>query len=218
MEDRSRLTLAQACAFLGVEPDLELPDEEALLADAERILDVQAVIARETANLAGLELSPIWEIGPRPALRARLAVRAPAVRARALTVELFDALEDEWIDALLVAMPWLAEDPIGAAHALEDTHRFWFDAEAPTRALDVPLMPHLRLLSMALADLGRKRSASFGPLAWLASMGLPLPELRAELGGPFASGSDEEITRAVREKSIAMWAEELRWKSAAFGR
>ena len=45
-----------------------------------------------------------------------------------------------------------------------------------------------------------------------------LPELRAELGGPFASGSDEEITRAVREKSIAMWAEELRWKRAAFGR
>lgn len=216
VEGRSPLTVAQATQFLGISPGSHLPDEEALLADAEEILDVHARVLEDVASLAaqGLQLSPIWETRG-DEHRARLAVRPPALRARVLTAASYDAMEGAWIDALVLSITWLFDDPIGAAHALEDTHRLWFDAEAPTRALDVRPRPHLRVLSMTLADLGRKKSAGFAPLEWLASLGLPLAEARAEVDG---EGDDAAIAARARERSVAMWAEELRWKKAAFGR
>lgn len=217
VERRSALTLDQASAFLGLSSGTELPDAETLLDDADEILETHARVLTDVANLAaqGLQLSPIWETRGE-ALRARLAVRPPALRARVLTLETFDAVEDAWLDALVVAMSVFASDAIGAAHALEDTHRVWFDTEAPTRPLDVPFRPHLRCLSMTLADLGRKRSAAFTPVEWLASLGVPLDEVRAALD--VTGDDDASILERVRARSLAMWAEELRWKKAAFGR
>lgn len=216
MEGRSPLTLTQASQFLGLSPGTELPDEGTLLEDAEEILDVHTRVLADVANLAsqGLQLSPIWE-ARESSVRARLAVRPPALRARVLTVDAYEAIEDAWLDALVVATTWLVDDPVGAAHALEDTHRLWFDAESPTRALDVAPRPHLRLLSMTLADLGRKKSAAFAPLEWLASLGLPLADVELADQGDVDA---EAIARRARERSVAMWAEELRWKKAAFGR
>jgi len=212
------LTEAQARAFLELEEGAELPDEDTLVADAEQIVEIHGVVARETAELAtqGLQVSPIWEVRPRGEVRARLAVRAPSLRARTLSTEAFDALDDAWIDALVVAIRWLVDDPIGAAHALENTHKLWFDKDAPSRVIDVPARPHLRVLSMSLADLGRKHGAGFTPLEWLASLGLPLDEVRADVAAD--ERDDEAIRRSMRDRTVAMWAEELRWQKKAFGR
>lgn len=222
VEERSLLTEAQARAFLELDGSAELPDEETLLADAEQIVEVHAAVARETAALGaqGLQLSPIWEVRAAltpPEVRARLAVRAPSIRARTLSVEAFDALDDAFIDALIVALRWLVDDPIGAAHALENTHKLWFDREAPSRVVDVPARPHLRVLTMSLADLARKHSAGFTPLEWLASLGLPLAEIREEVGAE-TDRDDASIQRSMRDRTVAMWAEELRWQKKAFGR
>lgn len=222
VDERSPLTEAQARAFLELDESAELPDDETLVADAEQIVEVHAAVALETADLAaqGLQPSPIWEVrlsGRPPEVRARLAVRAPALRGRTLSVDAFDALDEAWIDALIVALRWLVDDPIGAAHALENTHKLWFDKDAPSRVIDVPPRPHLRVLSMSLADLARKHAAGFTPLEWLASLGLPLADVRAEVGADTAL-DDASIHGSMRDRTVAMWAEELRWQKKAFGR
>lgn len=215
-ERRAALTIEQALAFLGRDGvDDPLPEDDALVACAEQIVRAHHATRADVAKLSsqGLQLSPIWEVRER-SLRARLVVRPPALAARFAFDAAAPPLDDAWLDALLDALPWLHDDPIGAAHALEDTHKLWFDKEGPTRALDVPHAPHVRSLTMTLADLARKRSASFTPFEWLASLGLPLDDVRDAHDDP---RTDAAVGDAVRARSVAMWAEELGWKRAAFG-
>lgn len=212
---RAELSEEEARRFLALPEDFSLPDDDdALIADAKRVVEINLELGLELTNLSkqGLQLSPIWEQQDGQC-HARLAVLPPVFRSR-----YFEAPGAEgWIRPptfrmVAEVLPWMIDDPIGAAYALEDTHRAWYDAEAPTRPLEIPYRGHLRTLSLVLADLGRKGAAGFTTLEWLASIGLPFEESRED-----DDPTPEEIRASMKQGTRAMWSQEQGWIRAAFG-
>src|SRR6476659_2542099 len=125
----------QARLYLGLPNQLDLPRDDALIADAKLVVDTNLSLARELANLSaqGLQLSPLWEERGGVA-HVRLAVRPPAFRTRYFE----DPAVDAWADAetfrvAAEVLPWFTDDPAGGAFALEDTVRTWHDPDAPSR-------------------------------------------------------------------------------------
>ncbi len=198
-----------ARALLGLPMAYVLPATEVLVAEARIIVHTNLTLAREL-SVQGLGISPIWERkGSRAAVRAtvlpaqfasryftgggRLVVGKAGVRT--LVAEL---------------MPWMAEDPSGAAAALEDTLEAWTAEDAPLRPLESPYGGHYKLLSLMLADIARKADAGLDTLDWIASLGLPVEEFRDD-DDPSAS----EIHARMEARMDAMWAQEDGWLESA---
>jgi hypothetical protein len=220
-DPRKKLSVAEARALLGV-TSLEIPSEDQLREDAALVIARTLELGDEVAHLKeqGLQPSPIWELDPSPAgggaprVRARLAVLPVQFRTRYFEGEGRATLDDPAaVQLACEALPWLLDDPVGAAVALENTLRVWLDETGPTRPLDLPYRSHLRLLSLLLADLARKGSAGLSDLEWLASLGLPIEDLREEDDPP-----EVEIREGAKAKLQELWMEERGWLRAAFGR
>ncbi len=186
-----------------------LPATQVLVADARRIVETNFALAREPDALA---MSPIWERqGSRAAVRAStlpaefggryftggglLVLGKPSVRT--LVAEL---------------MPWMAEDPGGAAVALEDTLEVWTSDGAPLRPLEALYAGHFKLLSLMLADIARKADAGLDTLDWIASLGLPVEEFRDDDDPPA-----DQIHERMEARMDAMWAQEDAWLESAPG-
>lgn len=215
-EVRSRRTQEEARLLLGLPSAITLPDELALTEETRELVLTTLKLDAELVHLSaqGLQLSPIRE--PRDGLvQARLIVAPPALRSRFFAGEdAREALESADLLRLVAELvPWMVDDPIGGALALEDTHRLWFDADGPTRSLGAPYRGHEKVLSLLLADAVRKAAAGFSTLEWLSSLGLPIEEWR-EPDDP----SEEQIRADAKELFDAMRAEERAWMKAAFGR
>lgn len=213
---REALSRAEALAFLGLPDGFAPPPADELERDARAIAKRTLAFGLELAELAasGLQLSPIWE-EKGGAVQLRLAVVPRELRARYFDGDgAREALEDPQLFRLTgELLEWIASDPVGGAFALDDTHRAWFDAEGPVRTIGLPSRPHYRVLSLLLADGVRKLAAGLDTLEWLASLGLPIDEMRDEEDPP------AEAIRAAAEAGLAaMWAEEAAWTRAAFGR
>jgi len=212
---RQLLSEVDARVLLGLPKGGAVPDESTLSADAEAIVTQNLALAREVEHLGeqGLLLSPVWESNAGVA-QARMAVRPPSFRTRYFEPEGLEVLRDsEAIDAVVDVVPWMMDDPVGAAVALDDTLRAWRDDTAPVRSLGVAMKPHTRLLSLLLADVARKGAAGLDTLEWLASLGVPIAELRDD-GDP----SEDEIRASMKANLRAMWDDERGWMRAAFTR
>jgi len=213
---RATLTRPQALAFLGLPEGYEPAPEEELERDARALAKKTLTFALDLAELAasGLQLSPIWEERD-GVVQLRLSVVPRELRTRYFEGEgARVALEDPELFRLVAELvDWIASDPVGGAFALDDTHRIWFDAEGPVRALPLPYRPHFKVVSLLLADGVRKLSFGLTTLEWLSTLGLPIEEMCAEEDPPAA-----EIRASADEELAAMWAEEAAWKRAAFGR
>lgn len=202
-----------ARALLGLPMAYVLPATEVLVAEARIIVHTNLTLACEL-SVQGLgispTLSPIWERkGSRAAVRSTLLPVQFASRyftgggrmvvgkasVRTLVAEL---------------MPWMAEDPSGAAAALEDTLEAWTAEEAQLRPLELPYGGHYKLLSLMLADIARKADAGLDTLEWIASLGLPVEEFRDD-DDPSAS----EIHARMEARMDAMWAQEDAWLESA---
>lgn len=212
---RAKLSAEDARRFLALPEGYSVDDgDDALIQDAKMVVDKNLELGRELAKMSqqGLQLSPIWEQQDGVA-HARLAVLPPIFRSR-----YFEAPGAEaWIRPATFRMvaevlPWMIDDPVGAAYALEDTHRAWYDPEAPTRSLKIPYRGHLRTLSLVLADLARKSAAGLTTLEWLASIGLPFEESRED-----DDPTPDEVRAAMRQATHAMWTQEQAWIRVAFG-
>jgi len=204
-----RPTDYDARALLGLPMAYVLPATDVIVADARRIVEVNVALAREL-SVQGIGISPIWERhGSRAAVReaklpAAFASRYFAgggllvlgkPRVRTLVAEL---------------MPWMAEDPGGAAVALEDTRELWATEDAPLHPLESLYGGHFKLLSLMLADLARKADAGFDTLDWIASLGLPVEEFRDD-----DDPSESEIQDRMEARLDAMWAQEDAWLDSA---
>jgi len=195
--------------------DLVAPDAHQAIADARMIVAKNRAVDREIAPLSaqGLLFSPVWEIGSGIA-RGRLAVLPPVFRTRYFESEGAEVLDDDaTIELVCDVLPWLVDDPVGAAFALENTLRAWLDDTAPTRSLEIPYVGHYRLLSLLLADIARKSAAGLDELEWLASIGLPVEEFRDDADLPA-----EAIIEGMKQRLDQMWQDERAWLVDAFGR
>ncbi|MFO0636608.1 MAG: hypothetical protein U0168_27570 [Nannocystaceae bacterium] len=205
-----RPTDEQARALLGLPMAYLLPATSVLVAEAFRIVDVNLALARE--GTAAAVVSPIWERkGSHAAVRQ---TDLPPVFARRYGGGAAAPLLRKPKVHTLVAelMPWMAEDPVGAAVALEDTLELWISEGAPLRPLDSPYGGHYKLLSAMLADLARKADAGLDTLDWMASLGLPVEEFRDD-----DDPSVEAIHARMEARLDAMWAQEDAWLDAASG-
>jgi hypothetical protein len=209
MRAMDRPTDDDARALLGLPMAYVLPATEVLVAEARRIVDTNLALARELST-QGIGISPIcspiWERkGSRAAVRAALL---PAEFAsRYFTGGGLVVLGKEGVRTLVAElMPWMAEDPGGAAVALEDTLEVWTSEDAPLRPLESPYGGHYKLLSLMLADVARKADAGFDTLDWIASLGLPVEEFRDDDDPPAS-----EIQTRVDARMDAMWAQEDAW-------
>ncbi len=212
---RDLLSERDARALLGLPADCSLPGQEDLEAEAARIVERNLALSIELGPLTdqGLLLSPIWET-KKGLGHVRLAVLPARFRTRYFEAEGAEVLHEPHAIAIVAeVLPWLVDDPVGAAVALEDTLRAWLDDTAPVRSLEQPIAGHTRLLSILLADIARKGSAGLDTLEWLASLGLPFEEAR-EADDP----SPDEIRASMKEHLEAMWEEERAWLRAAFER
>lgn len=191
-----------------------MPAEGALVDDARRIVERNRALWRRQSKLGqvGLLVSPIWELDG-GSLVARLAVLPDGFLGRYFTGEASECLDDDELLRLVAELvPVLASDPVGAAFALEDVHRVWYDESGPRRALVGLGGAHLRLVSMVLADAARKLGSGLDELEWMSTLGLPLEELVDELDRPVAA-----IQAEARSKMESLWAEEAAWVREAFG-
>ncbi len=214
VDARGFLSVGEARRFLGWPEHASLPDEATLRAHVDQVIARNRELMRRQSKLgqAGLLVSPIWELdGDR--LHARLAVLPSGFLSRYFEGEAREALDDEALLELVVELlPAVLSDPVGAAFALGDVHRVWYDATAPRRAVVGLEGAHLRALSLLLADAARKLSAGLDELEWMSTLGLPVEELVEGLDRPL-----EQITDGARTKTQAMWSEEAAWVRAAFG-
>ncbi len=186
-----------------------LPATEVIVAEARRIVETNVALAREL-SAQGLGISPIWERkGSRAAVRA--AALPAEFAARYFTGGGFVVLAKPGVRTLVAElMPWMAEDPAGAAVALEDTLEVWTAQDAPLRPLESPYGGHYTLLSLMLADIARKADAGLDTLDWIASLGLPVEEFRDD-DDPSAS----QIHDRMEARMDAMWAQEDAWLESA---
>ena len=214
-DPRKLLSENDARALLALPKGHVLPPEEVLLRDAARIIETNLALAKELVPVAeqGLQPSPIWE--PKQGVtHVRMAVLPPVFRGRYFDGEGAQVLaEPVAIQMVVDVLPWMTEDPVGAAFALENTYRAWHDDTAPNRSLDLPYEGHFRLLSLLLADIARKGAAGLDTLEWLGSIGLPIDESRDPDDPP-----EEAIRASMKVHLDAMWAEERAWRREAFGR
>lgn len=217
---RALLSMQEARGLLALPEDCQVPETADLLADAELILSTNHAVAKETAHLVanGLQVSPIWDVGTKAGATApvlvRMAVLPVEFRSRYFEGEGAEVLgERAAIELVCDVVPWLADDPVGAAFALEDTLRVWLDDTAPTRTLEIPYRGHYKLLSLLLADIARKGSAGLDSLEWLGSIGLPIEESRDADDPP-----TEQIRANMKLHLQDMWEQERRWLAKAFGR
>lgn len=214
-DPRKLLSENDARALLALPKGHVLPPEEQLLRDAARIVETNLGLAKELAAVAdqGLQPSPIWE--PKQGVtQVRMAVLPPVFRTRYFEGEGREILaEPVALQMVVDVLPWMTEDPVGAAFALENTYRAWHDETAPVRSLELPYEGHFRILSLLLADIARKGAAGLDTLEWLGSIGLPIDESR-DPDDP----TEEEIRKSMKGHLDAMWAEELGWRRDAFGR
>jgi hypothetical protein len=211
---RAFLDEAAARRFLGWTEAAPLPDEAALVDGARRIVEHNRALWRRQSKLGqpGLLVSPIWEPDG-DTLVARLAVLPEGFVGRYYAGEAAECLDDDDLLALVAELfPILASDPVGAAFALGDVHRVWYDETGPRRAVVGLEGAHLRFLSMLLADVARKLASGLDELEWMSTLGLPVEELVDELDRPA-----DRIARDARTKTEAMWAEEAAWVRAAYG-
>lgn len=211
---RTSLSREQALAFLGLPERFEPAAGEELERDARAIATRTLGFDLELAELtaSGLQLSPIWEARA-DIVQLRLAVVPRELRTRYYEGDgAREALEDPELFRLAAELvEWIAGDPVGGAFALDDTHRVWFDAEGPVRTIALPFRPHYKVLSLLLADGVRKLSSGLTTLEWLATLGLPIEEMRDE-----EDPSPTEIRASADEALSEMWAEEAAWTRAAF--
>jgi hypothetical protein len=214
VDARGFLSVNEARRFLGWPEDASLPDAATLLAHAKQLVARNRELMRRQSKLGqvGLLVSPIWELEGEH-LHVRMAVLPNGFLGRYFEGEARDALDDEALLELVVELlPAVLSDPVGAAFALGDVHRVWFDATAPRRAVAGLEGAHLRALSMLLADAARKLSAGLDELEWMSTLGLPVDELVEQLDRPL-----EVIAEEARSKTQSMWSEEAGWVRAAFG-
>jgi hypothetical protein len=214
VDARGFLSVNEARRFLGWPEGASLPDESTSLAQARQVVARNRELMRRQSKLgqAGLLVSPIWELEGAK-LHVRMAVLPNGFLGRYFEGEGHDALDDDALLELVVELlPAVLSDPVGAAFALGDVHRVWYDATAPRRAVVGLEGAHLRALSMLLADAARKLSAGLDELEWMSTLGLPVDELVDDLQRPVDAISD-----AARAKTQAMWSEEAAWVRAAFG-
>lgn len=212
---RDLLSEHDARALLGIPAGYQPPGEDALLAEAQRIVEKNFALARELTPLAdqGLLLSPIWESKSGVA-HARLSVLPAGFRSRYYEPEGALVLDEPHALGIVAeVVPWMIDDPVGASVALEDTLRVWLDDTAPVRSLEEPLHGHTRLLTILLADIARKGAAGLDTLEWLGSIGLPVEDARDD-----DDPSPEEIRASMKAHLEAMWEEERAWLRAAFER
>lgn len=198
-----------ARALLGLPMAYVLPATAVLAAEAWRIVDTNLTLARELST-QGIGISPIWERkGSHAAVRA---VLLPAEFAsRYFTGGGLVVLGKANVRTLVAElMPWMAEDPSGAAVALEDTLEVWTSDDAPLRPLESPYGGHYKLLSLMLADIARKADAGLDTLDWIASLGLPVEEFRDDDDPPAS-----EIHTRMEARMDAMWAQEDAWLASA---
>jgi hypothetical protein len=198
-----------ARALLGLPMAYVLPPTAVLVAEARRIVDTNLALAREL-SAQGIGISPIWERkGSRAAVRAALL---PAEFAsRYFTGGGLVVLGKESVRTLVAElMPWMAEDPGGAAVALDDTLELWISEGAPLRELESPYGGHYKLLSLMLADIARKADAGLDTLDWIASLGLPVEEFRDD-----DDPSADEIHARMEMRVDTMWAQEDAWLGSA---
>lgn len=200
-----RLTDDAARALLGLPMAYVLPAAEVLVVEARRIVETNLALARAPSRM----MSPIWERkGSRAAVRA---VQLPGEFARRYFTGGGRMVLGKAGVRTLVAelMPWMAEDPRGAAAALEDTLELWTFEEEPLQLLESPYGGHYKLLSLMLADIARKADAGLDTLDWIASLGLPVEEF-CDDDDPPAS----EIHARMEERLDEMWAQEDAWLDA----
>ena len=200
-----RPTDDDARALLGLPMAYVLPASAVLVADARRIVDTNVALAREL-SAQGIGISPIWERqGSRAAV---LATMLPAeFTSRYFTGGGLVVLGKPSVRTLVAElMPWMSQDPGGAAVALEDTLEVWTSEDAPLRPLESLYGGHYKLLSLMLADFARKADAGLDTLDWIASLGLPVEEFRDDDDPPAA-----EILERMETRMDAMWAQEDAW-------
>ncbi|MBK6922524.1 MAG: hypothetical protein IPH07_34355 [Deltaproteobacteria bacterium] len=197
-----------ARTMLGLPMAYVLPATDVMISEARRIVETNLALARE---LGPLQLpSPIWE---RKGSRAgvRLVTLPAAFAQRYFTGGGALVLGKDRVRTLVAElMPWMAEDPAGAAVALEDTLEVWTTDGAPLRELESPYGGHYKLLSLMLADFARKADAGLDTLDWIASLGLPVEEFRDD-DDPDA----DAILERMEARVDAMWATEDAWLEAA---
>lgn len=198
-----------ARTLLGLPMAYLLPASAVLVAEARLIVDTNLALAREL-SVQGLGISPIWERkGSRAAVRA--SVLPPEFNNRYFTGGGAVVLAKASVRTLVAElMPWMAEDPAGAAVALEDTLEVWTSEDAPLRPLESPYGGHYKLLSLMLADIARKADAGLDTLDWIASLGLPVEEFRDDDDPPA-----EEIQSRMEARMDAMWTQEDAWLESA---
>ncbi|MBC8072293.1 MAG: hypothetical protein IAG13_28485 [Deltaproteobacteria bacterium] len=206
-----RTTDDQARALLGLPMAYVLPATDVLTSEARRIFEVNVALAREL-TAQGIGISPIWERkGSRAAVRA--ATLPAAFASRYFTGGGLVVLGRPGVRTLVAElMPWMAEDPVGAAAALEDTLELWTAEDAPLRPLESPYGGHYKLLSLMLADIARKADAGLDTLEWIASLGLPVEEFCDDDDPPAA-----QIHERMEARMDAMWAQEDAWLESAPG-
>lgn len=214
-DPRKLLSENDARALLALPKGHTLPSEAALLEHASLIVAKNLALAKELEPLReqGLQLSPVWEVKS-GITQVRLAVLPPVFRSRYFEDEGAEVLgEQAALEMVVDVLPWMVDDPVGAAFALESTYRTWQDDTAPVRSLELPYEGHFRLLSLLLADIARKGSAGLDILEWLGSIGLPIEESRDPDDPPA-----DEVRASMKRHLEAMWREEREWRRAAFGR
>jgi hypothetical protein len=204
---RSVLSAAEARTFLGLPEGYALPDDATLLTDARAIVKATLALDVELAE-QGIYAAPLWEDREGKAA-VRLCFLPRAFRQRYFEGEARETIErDDLLGMVAQVAPLLAADPQGAAFALGDTQRVYWAADAPLRRLEVAYVGHARLLSLVIADLARKTDGGLDTLEWLASLGLPLDEVR-EPDDP----EPAEVAASMREAMRAVWLEERGWSA-----
>ena len=212
MSARDELSEDEAHAFLSWPDGYELPGEEALFADARAILQSNAALDRELAP-RGVLVSPVWEEHDGQTV-VRLAALPHEFRGRYHDEATRQALLDRTALQFVADVAGVfADDPVGATLALENTQRTWWDEAAPTRVIAPSYKGHLRLLSLVLADVGRKLAAGFSTIEICASYGM-----LSMVHDPDRDPPVDTVKAAMRDKTKAMWAAEDGWKKAALAR
>lgn len=186
-----------------------VPATTVLVADARRIVETNLALARESGE-SGIAVSPIWERhGSRAAVRA--AMLPPEFAGRYFTGGGLVVIGKPGVRTLVAElMPWMAQDPSGAAVVLEDTLDVWTSDDAPLRPLESPYAGHYKLLSLMLADIARKGAAGLDTLDWIASLGLAVEEFREDDDPPAS-----QIEERMEARMDAMWTQEDEWLEAA---
>jgi hypothetical protein len=194
-----------ARALLHLPETFELPDPDALLADARAIL-LHGLSLHKELEGQGVVVSPIWEDHDGQASVRAALVPQEVVRRQFEGPGLVSLRDPGVMQMLCDVVAMLLEEPDGAAKVLAATEQLWISHGAPVRSLELPYKPHFKVLTLAIADLARKVGAGFTELEWIASLGL----LDA-YHDPDSDPPREAVITATEAKTLAMCADEAEW-------